>query len=541
MPDQAADKDMIKREVGKWFSTPANETGLGTSDLLPEARKPLIPKEAVGRGVNAVGMGLAGFGMGGYGGAAVGAGIGAMLPPSETPMMDLGATLAETAATSMIPGAGAVKLMSRLGRAAGIAGATTAGAIVGSMGDRAADFTTETPYGMIGVYSGMSAGMLGAMAVAHKAQSPIMDAVQNLGSKYGTDIPLSTPEAFGRGQGLADFFGRGSEAERKLALAQNKAGLEVLNKVVEGKGATARTDFAMDLRGKVSDAIKGFRSNPDNMLQEEVPNPLAGLVGAPDKVATATGKTDWAKFDTMFGLNKDERNAMFRFLKTAPDEALDKLIFTGKNNGRGDLMVRALTTMLPDKEKGELGEALVMRLLEKGGAFVETAKDGPGLNGQKMFTALTNFGTERLQGLIGPERAQSLKDLGFVMSLADPQKKLDPKLSRAQVLLSYITSKGAFAVFGGTALGGVASGTAIGNAAAGIAGGLSIVIPFQGVVNAVMQNPTISKSLLKAAQGDGAAADRIIRTFMSSGLDGTEKKTAVDSNIRSRMKGMFER
>jgi hypothetical protein len=69
-------------------------------------------------------------------------------------MTDAGALAGEMLMSRVIPGGGATR---RLAKLVGLPVATAMGAGIGSMGDKAADFIQETPYGKIAFYGGAAA------------------------------------------------------------------------------------------------------------------------------------------------------------------------------------------------------------------------------------------------------------------------------------------------------------------------------------------------------------------------------------------------
>jgi len=494
-----------------------NSTGVFDSLLQPDFTTPpqTTPPQAeptpqdvlrtfLGRGANALNTGLlgaqvgglfgpAGAAVGGVGGALAGA---TLLDPSSQPFTDVGATLGELAMNRLLPGAG--RLTRMLGMAAGVAG----GAGIGQLADKTADFITETSYGPVAIYSGLT-GVSELTRIARIPNHNLADLVNNLKQKTGVSIPLSMSETTGGKFFTPErFFAHGHPLFARLGAEQSRAGLEILDKILgkpQDNLVTVVRKATESAQEKLAHARESF-SRPDFFV-----------LGPKGIKRLEVGESDILKY---YGITADEWEKVTGFIKSHPEEAIEKLIPRGgAGNLKGWYGLSGIIKIL-DKEgdaetAGKLATAVIQRTLQK--AIKPHPELGYVITGKRFAEeVIKNIGPERLQLALGKERAEALKELALVMELTNPIGKIgDRSRSQAERSLSYLGNKAAFAL----AFGGVAGG-ATGNILQGLAGGMAI-IPLSSAIAALMTNPKASKVFLKAAQGDRTAVARLGRLFMS--------------------------
>jgi hypothetical protein len=216
-------------------------------DVKPMKQEEKVPVEStanmLSRLVNAASLGSGGAQIGGMVGGLPGAmigglglgSLGVLLPPSDTPMTDAGALAGELLMSRVIPGGGATR---RLAKLVGLPVATAMGAGIGSMGDKAADFIQDTPYGKIAFYGGaaaLSQGMNHWMQTRMKPSAALTAADEVSRFTGDAPIPLSVSEGTGNFEGLERSMLAGTRAEKALGEAQNQAAIKAFQKIANGE------------------------------------------------------------------------------------------------------------------------------------------------------------------------------------------------------------------------------------------------------------------------------------------------------------------
>jgi len=463
---------------------------------------------------------------GGIIGGAAGAGVGALLPPSQTPGTDIGATAAEMLASRFLPGSG--KLLSKVLRIGGVSTATAGGAYIGSIGDRKADFISETPWGKIAFYGGAGAGALGLQALTAPGPSATMLATGRVAKATGEDIPLTPFEATGKGASLEKFFLHGTEAEVKLGKEQSAIGERAFNKIMGRSVEDAQRVVEQGLQSQVAGTrvYKGIEKEVKS-FNESLGEQIAEAKKAGDSVVSLEKqfKDPTTELSTRFGLDTNEARYFMKYLRSEPERFIEQFMPSGgKENLKGLFAIRGLSKVLSDEEFARLGNALVMRVLAKNGGFTSSAT-GVTMNGQSFTKALfKNFGRERIELALGSARTEALEDLATVMEIADPMRKIlaGQSITETQRTVSYLMHKLAFAITSGSAAGHAAAG--LGGALVGGVVGALAVIPLSTAISHILANPAASKLLLAAAKGDATAATKFIRSLTSLQSDKNEQE-----------------
>jgi hypothetical protein len=191
---------------------------------------------------------------------------------------------------------------------------------------------------------------------------------------------------------------------------------------------------------------------------------------------------------------------------------------------------------VPDKERAELGKAVVFRVLAKKNAFIETS-NGIVLSGDRFYKALfKDFGEAKLKLMLGDEQVTALKTLGELMRDTDPAKKvLGNKYGQAQESVSYVMNKAIF--FMSSAGTGAAAGSQIGGATAlgafgGMGVGVTAAVSLHTLLAKTMANPWIAKGMKAASMGDQTAANKVMRVLMSPDVKetGNEERTSTPAS-----------
>jgi len=536
-------------------------------------------RDLLGGASNVIGMGSAGaqlgsmFGSavpgigtlaGGVGGGLAGIALGALLPPSETPMTDLGATAAE-GAIRLLPGGGPIgallsrgrmaSKLPRLTKAAGEIGDTALGAALGAVGDRALGFQKETPWGNVTLYSALATpgAILGSIAAK---TTPAAKAADRIGG-----FPMSVSETTGILPGYENMLTAGSRGSKALGLEQSQAALSALNKI---NGAPLEEAFSKVLNSGIDaqhsgrDAIQQFATTWEKMNLKTVTKKVgSGVYDANGKevMKTVTQKVkgpDWttADFDKFFKLTPEEGNEFRRFLGANPDAVVDTLLPRGENNIKGILKFRAIMSVLDQsnhqQEAGNLGQAFVMRYLrepfEKSGGIV----DGKEVAARIMSVVGDSKEPGHLVTAVGPDRAEALRDLATVLRDANPLEKIAGEgVSAPKRAGTYLFNKIAFAAASAGALGAFGhNALPLGELIVGMGAGAVVGVGIPTVIGAIMSNPKTSKLLLQAAKGDSTAGTRFIRTITSSAKsennrDGLSMEDVTPSAASNRLRGLF--
>jgi hypothetical protein len=458
-------------------------------------------------------------------GGVPGALAGAAMDPAQAPMTDLGALFGEVGATAAMgrfkPAAGIFAKM-----AANAAG-TAVGGGVGAVGDRVANLVQETPFGQVALYSGMSAAGLGLSAMMTRgATGQLVDKAERLREITGVTHTASAgdniaemgyPLAFGearpsRGK-LASFLTRGSAVSEELGKQQSAYAEKAFEKIMGQAWG--------DVTGTVEQGLSARRGLKQAITDWKTGNPADAT----------TGKFDWDKMTTDFGLTPEEKSAMFKAARTDPEEFVDKFI-GNESSLKGLFGLRAASKMLPPKEQADLGKALVFRVLAKKNAFIETS-EGLVLSGDRFHKALfKDFGEAKLKLALGKEQTEALKTLAELMRDTDPAKKvLGGGYNQMNGTLSYAMNKAMF--FLSSAAGGAAAGSQIGpgnvlGTGLGMGVGMTGAVALHTVLARTLSNPWIAKGMKAASMGDQTAANKVLRVLMSPDAKetGSEEKTS---------------
>ncbi len=503
-------------------------------DVLPEEGGTEAPKPSnlLGRIVSAAQFGSSGAQIGGAlagvptGGAftipgavagGVGGGLYGWMHPTDRPMTDAGASLAEFLGNRFIPGAGSASRALRFGRALGIGGLTAAGAAVGQMGDRRADYVLETDDGPIGIYGGISAAGLALSALARPGVSAVGEAAERIENATGSKIPLTFSEQTGSGASLESLFGRGTKLQKVVGREQNKAMMDAVEKVI-GKEKTEGQllQIAIDAETAGRAELQTIKTATDAfnlpILKQIGAAEKAGDIGAARKLKK-TLKDPAKEFMSKFGLNAEEYNGFLSAVRFNPELLIDKLVPTGREPIKQLLAFRGLFEVLPEKERGNLGEALIGRIIQR-----HTVTEGSEsfIKGKTLLTAIQNYGEERLTATIGRDRVAALKDIASVMDAVDPLGKVrEPSGGWGQSMTRYVANKNVFAITGGLSAGGGALGTSVGGAITGAIAGATIAIPTTMALSRIMADPLFAKLFIGAMRGDASAATRLVRAFLT--------------------------
>jgi hypothetical protein len=158
---------------------------------------------------------------------------------------------------------------------------------------------------------------------------------------------------------------------------------------------------------------------------------------------------------------------------------------------------------------------------------------------------MRDFGTERLELVLGPERAEALRQLSVVMAEADPMRKITSgNPSQQQRVLSYMANKMAFSI---TSIGaGAAAGSQVGGgnlmaALAGGAMGAMAVVPLSTLMSKILAEPGTARLLVAASKGNGTASTALVRSLTTGAMSGEQREEpkARYSSPRSRLQGFL--
>lgn len=523
--------------------TPLTDWREGLKGIAPVNPKGPLPEEPslMGSASNVIGTGTAGAQLGGaiggpFGAAAggvLGGAAGLMLPPSETPLTDLGATAGDLVSSFLLRGAPG----SRMARAAKDVLATGLGAAVGATGDKALGFQKQTPWGNVTIYSALATpgaiiGSLGAKTTPIAA----------LAEKHG--IPLSVSEQTGILPGLEKMLTQGGGAAKSLGLQQSAAAqsalAKILNAPVEDSLGVVLNQGLEGQKG-ARDAFKGWNIAWDKANTQYVTKKVPSGVGwktVTEKIKAPVPRKE--DFEKAFGLTPEEGWGFRQFVNANPDAVVESLVPRGENQVKGLLTLRAAMTVL-DKggykaEAGNLGQAMVMRYLR------EPFTPGEPVNGREVakrieFALGSPSEPGHLVTALGPERAEALREIAEVLKTANPLEKLaESGVSQGKRAGSYLSNKLAFTA---TSMGAVATAggamAPMGSIILGSIGGATIGIGLPTLFGKLMADPGVAKLLVRAAKGDTQAGARFIRTLMSS----SESKFDREEAEKSRLQGIF--
>ncbi len=436
-------------------------------------------------------------------GGTVGAAAGAFLPPSETPTTDLAAQAASFGASKFFPinkvNSALTNFLSGSGRVASVA----LGAELGQMGDQKANFVGNANGFQVAVYAGTEALPLALRELIPPSSAQL--ASQRLAKFTGTKaIPLSIPEMIegsGVGSDMSSIFTKGSPMGKWLGSQQNANAISAAEKVVNGVILDAKKTVEAGWEAKSS---------------------VRGVVDAFKKLYSNKGiRTNWEEFRGMYGMSRDEAASFFKVLRGSPDTFVDAFLPTGKETStKGTLALNGFMSVLNAEDPaaaGKFGDAIITRLISRGGGVVDSAKFGKVINGESFYRALfTTFGEERLTQVLGAPRAEAMKDLATVMSLTDPAQKIAPdQVGQQKRTLVYLYNKYMFAI--------TAGGSMAGGAITHGVAGATVAVSASAVISTLMQTPALGKVLLKAAQGDSAATSQFLRAMLSPTSSQDEK------------------
>lgn len=554
-------------------STPASPQILQRPASIPaDKQKPLPEGEAfspgtksiIGRGANMLNMGATGAEVGGglgslfggvgavpgaIAGGAAGAGLGAFMKPSETPGTDVGASLGDfmagRAADALIPGTSALPKMGRaLMRASGMG----LGSIAGAIGDKKADFQPDTPYGKIGIYTGINM----ATALAAAAMPGTATKLGEMADKF--DIPTNVTEQTGAFGAFTGLFGKGSKAATGLAKEQNAAGLAALEKLTGAK-ISDRSKTIKDAAVNTWDTLQ----QANDSIVADAANTTKYNSGLKAKYGPQQAKKLALTPDTFmsqYNLTPEENVQVRKLISADPENVIEHFLGPGGGNRKGeDQLGAVMKIMQKDDPNGadSLAKGLTMRII--GDSVKDDPNYGAVISGVDLAKGITKFGFDRLVTAFGGDktRASDLMDLAQVMAQIDPSQKLAESGSGwLRRTMSYLGNKQTFAFASGAAVGSPgAVASAVGNAAKGAAGGLVAIVPLMAVGNYISQHPGSGRMLVAAANGDQSMANRLLRELMGAGYDAAqggsqsqdESYGAVNTPTKPQidMSGMFGR
>jgi hypothetical protein len=520
-------------------------------------------RDLLGTGSNVLGMGASGAQLGALlglpgavAGGAIGAGVGALMPPSDAPLTDVGATAGDLVASRLLPGG--LNTGRRLARIAGLVSGVGLGAAAGAQGDKALGFQKETPWGRISIYSALATpgAIMGSLA---SEASPAMTAAERLKKATGVEVPLSTSEATGRFGAYERMLAAGSNPSMALGVKTDAAAQAALEKIIaspldKSLDVVLRgTEVAKDARGVMNDWRRAWQAANPKVTVEEVGTGVLDASGKEfKKTVTTLSKNpvvDWGDFQSFFGLTREERNGFFKAIRTNPDSFVNQFLPGREDQVKGLVKLRAVMTVL-DKgghtaEAGQLGQAVAMRFL-RGPFELGQAVDGAAL-AQRIEGALGSA-TEpgHLFVALGPKRAEALRDLATVLKTSNPLEKVGGEgVSAQKRAFQYLANK---AIFSSASAGAVGlfgqNSLPAGTLLLGMAGGAVVGLGIPTLIGATMMNPALGKVLIRASKGDAAATGRLVRTIASSKWSAEERGEEFDmspSAASSRLQGLFSR
>lgn len=505
---------------------------------------------------NAASMGYAGAQLGGLtgnplaagAGGLAGAAAGFLMPPSDTPGTDTGALVGDIATDLLmrgrgVPAAGLKRLL--MG-----AGGVGAGALVGSMADRAADVIPSTPWGQIAVYTGVTAGSLAAGDLASWMTKPTaaVNFADQLKAMTGFDYPLAVGERVERFSGVGELLTRGTRGARNLAERQTDVGTKVMEKVLGklwGNATRPNVEGALRTREAAGATVANWiKANTKTVKElEVVPGSVVMPGGAPvPTTRTVTKKIEptYEDFAKAMGLDQYEARFFQTALRTNPEKFVNYFINPNKADLQGMFALRAMKQVLPPEDFAPLANGIITQLLVRHKAFTETAH-GLYISGDSFADALFNkFGVDKLKIMFGEKTVEDLATLAQVMKEADPMKKLTTKGSQVQETFSYLGHKYAYAIgsIAGVAYAGGQAGAGIGSVLAGGAAGAAIAVPAYVMLSSIFANPGIGKVIQAASRGDATATAKLLRTLSGAGME-AEKHPEPQSTPTSRLEEMF--
>lgn len=531
--------------------------------LKPQGTAPVDPKgpmapgtsvrDLVGTGSNVLQMGGSGaqlgalFGNvpGAIAGGLIGGAAGAFMPPSETPLTDLGATAGDLLASRWVPG-GASTMKRVLAKMGTSAGGTALGGLIGGAADKGLGFQKEIPFGTITMYSALTP--LSAIAESLRSQaSPTMEAAQKLKGLTGVEYPLSVAESTGRGGSMEKALTLGGNTSRALGREQEVASQKAFEQVLEAPlnkhleivlgGIKPVTEIR---EGVIEPWKEAWQKLNTKATQKAVGT---GVYDASGKEVT-TLKTVMEKpprpsdldFTSAFGLDKDQTREFLAGINAMPEKAVAQLLPVGGNEAGGLVKFRSIMTVLKatghDVEMGKLGQAAVMQYLG--------TPNGPATGtslAQKIYAGL---GTAKepgfLETALGPDRAQALKVLADVMASADPIEKVNAAaVPLTKRVAAYAFNKIVYASASMAATGLAGAQVPLGTFLLGTAGGAVAGISASALLGGLMMKPEMGKILIKASKGDTNAVGAILRT-----LAGSAKNAVTDDDSpQSKLQGLF--
>jgi hypothetical protein len=511
------------------------ETNEKTAEKLKEpAAKKSVLDDIAGRLPNAASMGYSGAQLGmltgnplaGVAGGIAGGTAGFLMTPSDTPGTDAGALAGDVATDLLmrkmgVPGGGLKRLLAQ-------SAAVGSGALIGSMGDKAADYVHDTPWGQIALYTGVTAGTLALGDIASWMSKPSAGAnfAQQLKQMTGFDYPLSVGERFERVGGLSEMLTRGMRSAAQLGEQQADVGARAMEKIVGklwGNATVPNVEAALDVRKTAGKTLEDWISKNTKTVKdiEIVPSKVLLPNGSPIpamKHVTKKIEPTYDDFAKAMGLDEYEAKFFQTSLRTNPEKYVNYFINPNKADLQGMFALRAMKKVLPAEDFAPLGTAIITQLLVRGKAFRETAQ-GLHISGDSFASALFDkFGVDKLKVMFGADTVDALTTLAQVMKESDPLKKLAGGSSQVQQTFSYLGHKYAFAIgsIAGVGMAGGAAGAGVGSTLAGGALGAAIAVPAYVFLAKMMSNPDLSKFLQMASRGDATAAAKIVRTLTSA-------------------------
>jgi hypothetical protein len=515
-------------------------------------------KDIAGTASNVINNSAAGASLGsvfGPPGAIIGGGAGALASmfekPSEHPTTDLAQTGASMGLNAILPGAGAASKLARFVRAGAIGAGTYGAGMAGAQADKAMQFVQDTPSGAITFSAGLSAlpQLAKALSAAGVKLTPTAQLADDVGQATGSQIPLSTAQKTGFGGGLENLYGTGSDATKQLASIQSQSIKNAVEKIV-GKSLSDTPTAVEDAAGVkfraqkiISDWTQRYKQNNSVTTMSEEPTGVLDPSGNMNTKTVSTSSTpdnvDWSSLERQYGLTRVERDQLFKAINTDSGTFVDQMM-PGRGEGslKGVVRLRSLMKVLPDEEKGKLGTAVALRILDRSEAFKTTPDGGTMLNGQALASAITR-GEGQLKAIFSTEQVDALKKIAVVADQVNPQVATMGR-SHSEAINSYLQSKFTFQASGALAGGMMGAAPKAGEQmlqmALGGAAGAGISMTLGTLVSNVLKNPHTADVLLRASKGDATATTAFIRSVVN-GVD-AEENSKMPSPA-DRLKGLF--
>ena len=458
------------------------------------------------------------------GGAVAGAGAGMLMPPSQTPLTDIGAGAADMLSQFIMnrvaPGAGFAK------RLLGQGVPTAVGAVLGNIGDHKGQ-VQDLDYGQLAFYAGITPTALALSSLTRPG--PLVDAATQIKAMTGMReaMPLSVGEVAPSFTKMTEFFSSGSSSAKNLAKQQTEQALAAVEKLT-GQNVAGVVDVAVTkARQETERSMRGIVKDFNTANKTWDPKAQKWILPTEDE------------FRKAMTLDRDHARVLRAVMHDPPEDFVKHFLPTGQESEAATFRFRALRQAFDTAgrvdELAPLSNAILMSMLQKNGAFRDTGtKYGVMLSGAGFQQALNKIGPQRLNIMFGPKATEALEKISTVMMETDPLNKMSGP-SRTEGILSYMSNKAMF----GLILSGVGGGTGAtmaggAMAAAGAAAGATVAVPLYTLVGKVLTNPDIAELLLKAHKnGDAAAASTLIRTL--AGQKEKEKPEEVFSSPASRV------